>query len=197
MPMTKVDQVLVGPMMNFTYIIEDESSKTCAVIDPGWEGEKIKRIADEKGFSITHILFTHTHFDHIDAFEDIYDSNKTKVFVHVLERDKIKLDDNVVKTVEGTFINLGETKIVCLHTPGHSPGSQCFMFEDKIFTGDTLFIDACGRVDLPGSSPEDMEKSLARISSLNSGTTIYPGHHYGKTYTDTIAGQLITNPFFK
>ena len=104
---------------------------------------------------------------------------------------------HIVPTTDGTKSPLGTTEIVCLHTPGHTPGSQCFLTGDAVITGDTLFVDECGRVDLPGSSPRQMVESLQKLARLDPGLTVYPGHDYGPTRTSTIAQQRVSNPYLR
>jgi len=104
---------------------------------------------------------------------------------------------NLVGVGEGDTIKVGELKFLVLHTPGHTPGSVCFLMDKAIFTGDTLFIDSIGRTDLEGSDPEEMFKSLKRLTTLADDIIVYPGHNYGKEPASTMGEQKKRNPYLK
>ena len=106
-------------------------------------------------------------------------------------------DSSKVGTESNQVIDLGgDVEITLVHTPGHTPGSQCFLVQDRLVSGDTLFIGACGRVDLPNSSPEDMYDSLTnKLMRMNDNTILYPGHNYAHKPTSTIGEERQTNPF--
>ena len=94
-------------------------------------------------------------------------------------------------------IQLGAHRIQVLHTPGHTPGSVCFLLDDRLVTGDTLFVKACGRTDLPGGDPEKLYQSLDRIAKLDDQIVVYPGHDYGETKTSTVGAEKRQNPFMQ
>jgi hydroxyacylglutathione hydrolase len=189
-------QLAVGPMMNFAYLIGDDEAKVCAVVDPGWDAQAIISAASRAGWRIEKILLTHTHFDHVGALERIASETGAEIYAHSEEADELA-GFKAVGTDDGSIIKVGGLRVQCLHTPGHTPGSQCFMVGGALFTGDTLFIDGCGRVDLPGSSPENMVESLRLLASLDPATIVYPGHDYGGTSSATIGDLLETNPYLK
>jgi glyoxylase-like metal-dependent hydrolase (beta-lactamase superfamily II) len=195
--MSKVNivQLAVGPMMNYAYIIGDEESKTCAVVDPSWDFAAIVRAAQDIGMKITHVFLTHTHFDHANALSDLVEKTGAKVFVHSSEKMEIPEGIETIETADDDLITLGSLEIRCLHTPGHTAGSQCFLVDDAIFTGDTLFIGACGRTDLPGGCAESILNSLQKLSKLPRNTIVYPGHDYGSSSNSTIGQEIDTNPF--
>jgi glyoxylase-like metal-dependent hydrolase (beta-lactamase superfamily II) len=186
----------LGPMENFIYIIQDHSSKTAAVVDPSWEITKITALANHQSFKITDILLTHSHYDHTDGLEDLLEIVNAKVHLSAIEAKfwEQKLDNPILHQ-EGDVIQLGTTKIQVLHTPGHTPGSVCYHLGDHLITGDTLFVNACGRCDLLGGDQQQMQKSLHRLGTLPPNTVIHPGHHYGSQASSTIAEQLQNNPF--
>lgn len=190
-----IKQLVVGPMMNYAYLVTSKGSSSSIVIDPGWDIEKFISTAKSLNTSISAILLTHAHFDHAQVAGELAEKTKSPVYVHEAESNENNLGTNIVSTKDGMELQLAGLKITCLHTPGHTPGSQCFLIENNLFSGDTLFVDACGRVDLPGSSPEDMMNSLKRIAKLNPHIVVYPGHDYGPSPTDTIGNQKATNPF--
>lgn len=192
-------QLALGPMANFSYVLGDAETRDGAVIDPGWEAEAIIAAVREAGLSLTTILLTHNHFDHIGALEELCALAQPRVvYVHTADAAGLPpLTTPVHATQDGETILLGGLQIDCLHTPGHTPGGQCFRVEGSCFTGDTLFVDGCGRVDLPGSDPEQMYHSLQRLAGLPPETVIYAGHDYGPTPTTTIGAQQTTNPYVR
>ena len=192
---TKIVQVPVGHMANYAYLIGDLVTKTCAVVDPSWDPDRIIAAAAEAGWEITTILLTHTHYDHANALEPLVERTGGKTYVHVAEKSAIPIGVDAVTTEDGAEIHVGRTLVTCMHTPGHTPGSQCFLTADHVITGDTLFVGACGRTDLPGGSAELLIRSLQRLAALPAETTVYPGHDYGDRPTSTIGVQKKTNSF--
>lgn len=194
-----LEQCAVGPMANFAYLVGDPASGAGAIVDPGWEAARLLEGLQSKGLRLEAILLTHTHFDHIGALEELCQSGRPQaVYIHVDEALMLpELPVPVQRTVDGTEIMVGAVRIRCLHTPGHSPGGQCFLWDGVCLTGDTLFVDGCGRVDLPGSSPEQMFTSLRKLAALPPETTIYGGHDYGPTPASTMGEQLRTNSYLR
>ncbi len=191
-------QIEVGPMNNFVYLIGDPVVKEVFVIDPGWEPDEILETAEEDGFTVKGILLTHSHFDHIGALQELVDQTSATVYVHESEVTVLAEHDVKIKAAsDGDKIRLGNFDISVIHTPGHTPGSQCFLVDGKLFTGDTLFINACGRCDLPGSDPEKMYYSLSRLAALDEATIVYPGHNYGDEPISTIGKEKKFNPYLQ
>jgi glyoxylase-like metal-dependent hydrolase (beta-lactamase superfamily II) len=186
-------QLRIGPMMNFAYLLGDGSVNACAVIDPGWDADALLTAASQKNWTIDKILLTHTHFDHVDAVQELVAKTGARVFAHREEAESLPREWDVTPTEEGFVIRVGSLEVRCLHTPGHTPGSQCFLADNALFTGDTLFVDACGRVDLPGSDPRKMIVSLARLAALDPAVLVYPGHDYGGVPSATIGALLEIN----
>jgi len=193
------EQIPLGMMQNFIYIIGDEETKEAAVVDPGWDVNKILKIAQKHDLNIKIILVTHTDFDHIQALKEIVIATDATVYVHKEELDAIKkLNINKIKTVEeGTEINIGKIKVKVLHTPGHTPGSVCYLLENKLISGDTLFVEACGRIDRPEGNTKNMFNSLQRLKKLDETLEVYPGHDYGSMQHSTIKHEKENNPFMK
>lgn len=189
-----IKQLEFGPMGNFVYLLADESIKSCAVIDPGWEAEKIIKIAEKEGLKITHILLTHTHFDHAGAANTLSQKSGAIIFVHMLEGTEGK---NTKVFNNNEIIRIGQLVVKCLHTPGHTPGSTCFVVDNVIFTGDTLFVDGIGRTDLEGGDPEQMFNSLKLLKHLPDNMIIYAGHNYGGEAVSTINDQKKRNPYLR
>lgn len=192
-----IKQLLLGPMANFAYLIGDEGKDVCAVVDPGWDAGAIVNASSAQGWEIDKILLTHAHFDHAGAIEQMIKLTHAPVYIHHGEEADLPKDAVVIRTEDDTVIDVGGLKVSCIHTPGHTPGSQCFLVDGALLTGDTLFVDGCGRVDLPGSSPLDMLSSLRRISKMDRKIVIYPGHDYGPTPTSTIGAELERNPYLR
>lgn len=195
MSVARIKQISIGPMMNCAYLIGDDDSGLCAVVDSSWDASAIMEEAKSAGWKIDKILLTHTHFDHTNATEELVKSTGALVYVNKAEASEIPKSIKTINADEGDIIEVGKLKIKCLHTPGHTPGSLCYLSDDALFTGDTLFVDGCGRVDLPGSNPKQMLQSLRRLSTLSPEITIYPGHDYGPSKTSTIGAQKKRNPY--
>lgn len=196
-PSIFVKQIPVGPMMNFAYLVGAANGNKAVLIDPSWDAKKLLNSAEEESRDIEALLTTHTHFDHINVIEDIAKITKASVYVHQEEAKELPRSLNLHITEEGMLIEVAGIKITCLHTPGHTPGSQCFLIENTLFTGDTLFVDGCGRVDLAGGDPEAMANSLRRLSELPQHIIVYPGHDYGGSQISTIGEQRQRNPYMR
>ena len=202
-------QIEMGPMQNFVYLIGSVESRKVAVVDAAWEIDKILRLAAEDDMEITHAFVTHTHPDHvggrfagveIEGVTELLSKCKAKVVVHKAEAEFLKAlsSSDLIKAESGDKIDVGGVEIRSLHTPGHTPGSQCFLVENRIVSGDTLFIGSCGRVDLPGSDPEQMYYSLTqKLKALPDDTILFPGHNYSDVPTSTIGKQKQSNPYFQ
>lgn len=188
-----VKQILIGPMMNFAYIVADKSTREAAIIDPGWEANRLISEVKKEGFFLRYILATHTHFDHVGAVLEIARKGSAKIFVHTEESGAFDGSFGVQTVNEGDRIKVGSLDVEVLHTPGHSPGSVCYIVDHALFPGDTLFIDSIGRTDLEGGNIEEMYKSLSRLRQLPDGMVVFPGHHYGPRETATIGEQKKTN----
>lgn len=185
----KVHQVEVGNMQNFTYILKDEDTGEAIIIDPSWDLEKIERIIERNNLSVKYIVNTHYHFDHTLGNEYMAKVTKAKIIQH--EASTIRND---IKLSNGAKITFGKSELIIVHTPGHSKDSMCLVGDGKIFSGDTLFIGNCGRVDLPGGSARELFNSLFDvIGKLDDDLVLYPGHNYGATPTSTLGKEKKTN----
>jgi hydroxyacylglutathione hydrolase len=183
------EQHLIGAMQNFGYVIGDPAAKAAAVIDPSFDARILQKVADENGYAIGVIFDTHHHRDHVFDNERLASETGAKVAAHRLSevRKDLVLED-------GMIVKVGELKVKVVHTPGHSPDSCCFIVAGSVFTGDCLFVGDCGRVDLPGSSVEQMYDSLfSKVRKMDDALVVCPGHHYGKSPTSTIGEEKRTN----
>jgi hydroxyacylglutathione hydrolase len=202
-------QLEMGPMQNFVYLIGSTETRKVAVVDAAWEIDRILRIAAADDMEITHAFVTHTHPDHvggrfagveIEGVTELLSKCKAKVVVHKAEAEFLKglSPSDIIKAESGDKIDVGGVEIQLLHTPGHTPGSQCFLVDNRIVSGDTLFIGACGRVDLPGSNPEQMYYSLTqKLMALPDDTVLFPGHNYAAQSQATLGEQKETNPYLR
>jgi hydroxyacylglutathione hydrolase len=200
-------QIEMGPMQNFVYLIGSTETRKVAVVDAAWEIDEILRLADEDEMEITHALVTHTHPDHvggsfagieIEGVVELLSKCKAKAVVHKAEAEFLKSlsATDIIKVDSGDKIAVGGIEIRMVHTPGHTPGSQCFLIDNRIVSGDTLFIGSCGRVDLPGSNPEEMYHSLTqKLMALPDETLLFPGHNYSDQPSSTIGDEKQRNPY--
>lgn len=191
-------QIPVGYMGNFVYLIGDKKKKECAVVDPAWDVDAILKTAEKDGMKVVAGILTHTHFDHSNGVEDLVQKTSVKVYVHENEAKFLKdVKEHVVETREGFKLKIGDIELVFLHTPGHTEGAQCVLVGNKLVTGDTLFVGACGRCDLPGGDEKKILQSLKRLASLEGSLKVFPGHAYGDSDSSTIEQERQTNPFMQ
>lgn len=189
---TKVVQLEVGPMANFSYIIADENKRLAAIVDPSWDLERTYGILEDNKWHVTMIINTHNHFDHVLGNEQI----ALRTSARILQHHASNWPGKYVSITDGERIPLGDTVIQVLHTPGHSKESISLLVNDEfIITGDTLFVGGCGRVDLTGGDVNDMFDSLySKILQLNEDLIVYPGHNYGSSPRSTIGKEKKNNP---
>jgi len=204
-------QMELGPMQNFVYLIGDPVARECVVVDPAWEIDTIVDTADGDGMTLTGALVTHSHQDHvggslaswgmpgrIPGVEELLGRARLKVYAHKAEREFLAgFGSDLVKVDNHDTLRVGRLTLTFLHTPGHTPGSQCFLVDGRLISGDTLFIGSCGRTDLPGSDPSEMYYSLTqRLGALPDDTVLLPGHNYGGP-ASTLGDERRQNPFMR
>ncbi|MBI2982540.1 MAG: MBL fold metallo-hydrolase [Deltaproteobacteria bacterium] len=191
-----LQQLEVGMMKNFNYLIGDPVTKECAYVDPAWEVDRLLALAKRDGYQIRKVLLTHRHFDHIEGVERVVEETGAQVYVNYLDQEPVqKKAKKIILLTAGGVFGIGELKVTALHTPGHTPGSTCFLVEDlHLFTGDTLFQGNCGRCDLPGGDPKELFKSLQKLKGLDPAVKVYPGHDYGTKPVTTIGYERQHNP---
>jgi hydroxyacylglutathione hydrolase len=190
-------QVEIGPMENFVYFIGDAGTREVFVVDPAWQADTILKIANEENLKIVGALVSHYHFDHTNGIEELLASVDCPVYVN--KKDVPYLDfshDNVKGSESGDKVKAGNIEIELIHTPGHTPGSQCFHACGHLVSGDTLFIGACGRTDLPGGDPKELYDSLTKkLMKFSDSTILCPGHNYSDKPTTTMGQEKKTNPY--
>lgn len=174
---------------NFSYIVADDVTKEAAVVDPSFNADVIIPILKNQSLSVKYVIDTHQHTDHTAGNEIIRSRFGAKVVAQKLSRI-----DKDIGVVDGDILKLGQLVINVIHTPGHSADGICLLIENKLLTGDTLFVGECGRTDLNDGSPKDMYLSLFhKLMKLDDKVEVYPGHDYGPTPHSTIGVERRTN----
>ena len=197
----KVKMLTVGPIGTNCYILEDEVNRLAAVIDPGDEAAKIKKLLDKEKMEVKYILLTHGHYDHTTGVPELERLLDHKVAIYIHKADAKGAGNTLFPLAgqvdglnyydEGDHIAFGDIDIEVLHTPGHSEGSVTLKVGDVLFCGDTLFAGSCGRTDFPGGSMKKMMRSLRRLGELEGDYTVCPGH----MNTSTLERERVTNPY--
>lgn len=192
-----IRQYEIGPMENFVYFLGDARTREVFVVDPAWQADTILRKAREEDLVIKGALVTHFHFDHTNGIDELLESVDCPVYVNKHDVPYLEAATGSIRPVDdGHRVRAGSVEIELVHTPGHTPGSQCFHVHDNLVAGDTLFINACGRCDLPGGDAEAMYRTITdKLLKFSDRTVLYPGHNYAEKTQDTMGGQKRTNPY--
>ena len=211
------EQLAVGEMANFAYLIGSRSTREALIVDPAWNVDGLLDKAEADGLKVVGALVTHYHQDHcggsifgmnIEGVAKLLERAPVPIYVNEHEADGTKKvtgasESDIARKRGGDTIELGGVRVRLLHTPGHTPGSQCFLVEEagqpaRLVSGDTLFLGSCGRVDLPGSDPEEMYRSLnEKLKRLPDETLLYPGHLYSAEPSGKLGDEKRTNPFLR
>ena len=188
----------VGPMLNMVYLIWDKSTKDAAIVDPAWDLTDVLNFINSNNLKLNKILLTHSHHDHVNSIDTLLAEYDLPIYINKVEANfwKKKYDNLITMDSYETF-DLGKSNISSLHTPGHTPGSCCYSFDNNLIAGDTLFVFGCGRCDLHGGNPEEMFSSLKKLkNNLSKDTVIMPGHNYSIQRQSTLIEEIEGNPFF-
>lgn len=189
-----IEQIQIGPMENFTYVVGSKDTREVVIVDPAWDVDALLQRLDEQDYTLTGALVTHYHPDHcggafsghsVPGVAELLAKRPVKIYVNKHEADGVIRvtgisESDMVRVDSGDKLEVGDVEVEFLHTPGHTPGSQCFRIKHTLVSGDTLFVNGCGRVDLPGSDSEQMYHSLQKLASLPDDTLLLPGHNYAE-----------------
>jgi len=183
---------LATQMVNFVYAIGDRNTGECLLVDPAYSVRELVDAVSADGMTVSGVLATHFHPDHvggsmmghtIEGISELLDIVDCPIHVQRDETEWVTkstavTEDHLIGHDSGDVLSIGAVDITLLHTPGHTPGSQCFLVDGRLVAGDTLFLDGCGRTDLPGSNPAQMAQSLSRLAEVPNETILFPGHRY-------------------
>ena len=175
---------------NFSYIIADDTTHEAAVVDSSFNAGEITRILKAENLKLEYIINTHSHSDHTAGNAELRSIFNAKIVAHKLS----KINTNL-KVDDGDIIRVGNIPIQVIYTPGHTPDGICLLVDNqKLLTGDTLFVGECGRTDMPGGNSKSMYNSLFhKILKLNDDMEVYPGHDYGPKPSSTIGEEKRSN----
>ena len=206
-----VDDQMATQMVNFVYAIGDRATGECVLVDPAYDPAALVDAVAADGMTVSGVLATHYHADHIGGSIFGHDIagiagllEQVSCPIHV-QRDEVPwivrttgVDESDLAVHEsGDVVRVGDIEIELVHTPGHTPGSQCFLVRGKLVSGDTLFLDGCGRTDLPGSDHHQMIESLRRLSKVDDDIVLYPGHRYSLASSATMGTVKQSNFVFE
>ena len=216
----EIKQMELGPMENYIYLVTNKFTKDCVVIDPAWDVDAIKDEVSANGLNLKAALITHGHPDHTNGIEELLKHYDIPIMVSESEAEFYKpIGENIIDVKASHKLELGDAEnridIDFVHTPGHTPGSQCFYIktakrsysaandvhfesENILVSGDTLFLDGCGRCDMPGGDAEVMYDTISNIlMKMPDDTVIFPGHNYHHYCCDSLENQKKTNPYMQ
>jgi glyoxylase-like metal-dependent hydrolase (beta-lactamase superfamily II) len=189
------DDPIAQQMVNFAYLIGDRETGEAVAVDPAYDPAELVEILGVDGMRLTGVLVTHYHQDHVGGdlmgwniagLAELFALPDVAAKVHVQAPEALGVtrvtglsDGDLVQHASGDVVDVGAIKITLIHTPGHTPGSQCFFVDGRLVSGDTLFLDGCGRTDLPGGDPEALYESLTqKLAVVPDDAVLYPGHLY-------------------
>jgi glyoxylase-like metal-dependent hydrolase (beta-lactamase superfamily II) len=187
------DDMIARQMVNFMYLIGDRETGEAVVVDPAYDPQGLVDVLAADGMTLTGVLATHYHPDHVGGnmmgysiagIAELLELTSVPIHVQDAEADLVRkvtdvAEGDLVRHASGDVVRVGAIEIELIHTPGHTPGSQCFYVDDRLVAGDTLFLEGCGRTDLPGGNPREMYESITqRLARIPDEATLFPGHLY-------------------
>jgi glyoxylase-like metal-dependent hydrolase (beta-lactamase superfamily II) len=189
-------------MENFVYLVGAEGAEEVAVVDPAWDVGEIFRAAEADGKRIACAVVSHCHRDHVNGLPELLGRLDVPVYAQKRELEfsaDLRAVGDAMRGVDpGEEIRIGPLQARLLHTPGHTPGSHCLLAGDALVSGDTVFVNACGRCDLRGGDPEDMYRTISQVlMKLPPETRLFPGHDYGDVPVSSLARERERNPYFQ
>jgi glyoxylase-like metal-dependent hydrolase (beta-lactamase superfamily II) len=198
-------------MRNFAYLIGDRETGDCVVVDPAYAAGDLVDALEADGMHLSGVLVTHHHPDHVGGsmagFElkglaELLERGSVPVHVNSHEAEWVSRVTGIARSEltaheHGDKVNVGGIDIELLHTPGHTPGSQCFLLDGRLVAGDTLFLEGCGRTDFPGGDVDEMYRSLQALAQLPGDPTVFPGHWYSAELSATLAEVRRTNYVYR
>jgi len=203
--------VIAAQMRNFAYLIGDRETGDTVIVDPAYAANDLVDILEADGQKLSGVLVTHHHPDHVGGsmmgFElkglaELLERRSVPVHVNSVEADWVSRITGIARSdltghEHGDKVNVGDIEIELLHTPGHTPGSQCFLLDGRLVAGDTLFIEGCGRTDFPGGDVAEMFRSLQQLAALPGDPTVYPGHWYSQEPSASLSDVRRTNYVYR
>jgi glyoxylase-like metal-dependent hydrolase (beta-lactamase superfamily II) len=205
------DDMIAQQMRNFSYLIGDRETGDCVVVDPAYAANDLVDALEADGMRLSGVLATHHHPDHVGGsmmgFElkglaELLERVSVPVHVNSHEAEWISRITGIpigdlTPHDHGDKVNVGDIEIELLHTPGHTPGSQCFLLDGRLVAGDTLFLEGCGRTDFPGGNVDDMFRSLQALAQLPGNPTVFPGHWYSTEPSAALSDVRRTNYVYR
>jgi glyoxylase-like metal-dependent hydrolase (beta-lactamase superfamily II) len=203
--------MIARQMRNFAYLIGDRETGDCLVVDPAYAAGDLVDALEADGMHLSGVLVTHHHPDHVGGSMMGFELKglselleRTSVPVHVNTHEALWIsrvtgipESDLTPHWHGDKVSVGDIDIELLHTPGHTPGSQCFLLDDRLVAGDTLFVDGCGRTDFPGGDVDEMYRSLQQLAKLPGDPTVFPGHWYSADPSASLSEVRRTNYVFR
>lgn len=186
---------LARQMVNFIYLVGDRETGEAVVVDPAYDPQGIYDVAEADGMELVGMLGTHYHSDHVGGtmmgyrvagISELLELVPVPVHVQAEEAELVRkvtgvASSDLMQHESGDIVMVGEIPIELIHTPGHTPGSQCFLVDNRLVAGDTLFLEGCGRTDLPGGDPAKLYESLTqKLSKVPDSAILFPGHQYSQ-----------------
>ena len=207
------DDQIAQQMVNFVYLIGDRATGEAVAVDPAYGPRELVDILAADGMTLTGVLVTHYHPDHVGGdlggwsiagVRELLELPDVRVKLHVqadeahgTKRVTGCSDSDLAIHASGDVVEVGDVRITLIHTPGHTPGSQCFHVDNRLVSGDTLFLDSCGRTDLPGGDPGALYESLTKLATVPDDTVLYPGHMYSAEASAPMGEVRRTNYVFR